>query len=381
MDGIFDENDTIPVQSFEEENSQKPYKKKKKMPTWLKAGIIAFVTTCVLAIPLIVVLVHLGKINFVNFDESTTQQEEQFDFDDETDDDDVERTEYDAKDIDWSSVASGSARYDKNVVNILLVGEDGKSTQGFRGNSDTMIIFTIDKNTKNIKMTSLMRDIYVQIPDHSDNKLNSAYASGGIPLLKQTIEENFKVAIDYSVVVQFDTFQKVIELLGGVDVEINEKEAAYINKSARNSSGNLTAGMQHLNGEQTMWFSRIRKISSDIYGRDDFGRTCRQRTVLSNLFDNFKDMDISQIVEIIDEILPYITTDMSSDVIITTAALVLSYNIDEIESLRIPMDRAFEYAKVTPAGYSKGIDVILINKYINENVNAMHQFIYGDTDY
>lgn len=363
------------------DKKEKKNKKKSKIPKWLKAGTIAFIVTCILCIPAIVVLVKLGKINKVDFNETTQVQDEIFDFSEDEDENDKDKNQYDALDLNWDNAVTGSTRYDENIVNILLVGTDSRSTQGYRGNSDTMIIFTIDKDNKNVKMTSIMRDLYVPIPGKSDNKINSAYSTGGVPLLKQTIENNFKVAIDYTVIVEFDTFKKVIELLGGVDIEINEKEAKNINKNTPKSCKQLVAGVQHLDAEQALWFSRIRKVSSDIYGSNDFGRTARQRAVLKSIYEEYKNLSIGEVSKLVDEIFPYITTDMSSETIITTAALVLSFGVEEIESFRIPMDRAFEAATVTPSGYKKGMSVLLINSYMKENVNAMHQFIYGNTDY
>ena len=368
------------VNDGDKENKSNKKKKKNKFPKWLKAGIIAFIVTCILCIPIIFVLVKLDKINKVDFDEITPAQEETFDFS-EGDSGDGNKNQYNAMDLNWENAVTGSTRYDKDIVNILLVGADSRSTSSYRGNSDTMIIFTIDKKNKNVKMTSIMRDLYVPIPGKNDNKINSAYSSGGVPLLKQTIEENFKVAIDYSVIVEFDTFKKVIELLGGVNIEINEKEAKNINKNTPKTCKQLKAGVQRLDADQALWFSRIRKVSSDIYGRDDFGRTARQRAVLTSIYEEYKTLSLNEVIKLVDEIFPYITTDMSSETIVTTAALVLSFDVEEIETFRLPMDRAFEAAKVTPVGYKKGMEVLLINNYMKENVNAMHQFIYGNTDY
>ena len=369
------------IEKKKKDKENKKNKKKSKIPKWFKAGAIAFIATCIICIPIIVVLVKLDKINKVDFNDTTHVQDEQFDFSEDDSEEDTNKNQYDALDLNWDNAVTGSTRYDENIVNILLVGTDSRSTQGYRGNSDTMIIFTIDKDNKNVKMTSIMRDLYVPIPGKSDNKINSAYSTGGVPLLKQTIESNFKVAIDYTVIVEFDTFKKVIELLGGVDIEINEKEAKNINKNTPKTCKQLVAGVQHLDAEQALWFSRIRKVSSDIYGSNDFGRTARQRAVLKSIYEEYKNLSVVEVSKLVDEIFPYITTDMSSETILTTAALVLSFGVDEIESFRIPMDRAFEAATVKPNGYKKGMSVLLINSYMKENVNAMHQFIYGNTNY
>lgn len=371
LDGVFDEDFE---ENFDDDDADKEVKR--KMPFWAKAGIIAFVVTCIVAVPVVFLLAKLGLI--YNDWSNTKEQDEEFEWVESIDPD---HTEYNMDEIDWSNAVQGSTRYDENVVNILLIGEDGQSDQGYRGNSDTMIIFTINKTEKTVKMTSLMRDLYIRIPEHSDNKINSAYCTGGVPLLKQTIEENFKVAIDYAIVVQFDTYKVIIDKLGGVDVEINEEEAEFINEKCASTGSNLTAGMQHLDGRQTLWFSRIRKISSDIYGENDFGRTARQRAVLTQIFDSYKDLSYTQIISIANDILPYIQTDMKPDTIIKCAALILSYKVNEIESLRIPIDGAYENAYVYFESVGMDLQVLVMNDFIEENVDAMHMFIYGNLLY
>lgn len=390
LDGIFDEeedeedeevdtdpdNELVDVDEDEEdEDYDEDEVDKKKMPKWLKYGLIAFLSTCIVA-PIIVFLwVWLGVYN--DFSDQK-EQDEQFDFKQSANPDDVV-VDYD--DIDWSNAISGSTRYDENVINILLLGEDGHSGQESRERSDTMIIVTINKNEKTVKMTSIMRDIFVKIPDHSDNKINSAYQTGGVDLIKKTIEENFKVAIDYTVIVQFDTFKAIIDELGGIDVEINEEEAAFINEKCESSGVVLPAGKVHLDGRHCLWFARIRKIDSDIYGNDDFGRTARQRTVLSQVFKKYKDLSYTQIASLAEACIPYIETDLDPKTIVKCIALVLSYKLDEIESLRIPMDGKYEFASVYYEPSNQYLDVIMINKFMEENIDAMHMFIYGDLLY
>ena len=127
-------------------------------------------------------------------------QKEKFDTSKQFKGEDIEVVE--ADEFNWD-VIKGDSTYDENVYNILLLGGDNAKTTGTRGNSDTIMIVSIDKNTKKIKVTSIMRDTYVQIPGYRDNKINSAFATGGVPLIKETIEENFKITIDSTVVLNY----------------------------------------------------------------------------------------------------------------------------------------------------------------------------------
>ena len=146
---------------------------------------------------------------------------------------------------------------DKNVTNILLIGCDNRGT-GASGRSDTMIIFSIDKRNRKIKMVSLLRDLYVPINGRQDNRLNAAYAYGGTKLLIDTIENNFKIKIDKYVRVSFQDFVNVVNRVGGVTVNLNEAEANIVKTEP---------GLRRLNGKQALTYARIRKIDSD------FGRT------------------------------------------------------------------------------------------------------------
>lgn len=352
--------------------------KKRKFPIWARALIAVVLVTCVISVPVIFLSMHLGLINYSDFSDTKEQQEE-FDIDDKESTKNPKATDINASDIDWGETLHGSSRYDENVINVLMIGVDEKSTATYRNRSDTIIVLSINKSDKSVKMSSFMRDLYVPIPGHSDNKINSAYQTGGVPLLKQTLEEDFKITIDYSVYVHFDTFITIIDLIGGLDIEINQKEAAFINKKAKTT--NLVEGINHMNGTQALWFSRIRKITSDIYGHDDFGRTCRQRTVINTIFKKYKDLSYTEMIDVIDKVLPYITTDMKTDDIIKCGALVLSYGLDEFQQFRVPIDNGYEEVNIHIPGYSKPLSAIGIDKFYKENLDALHMFIYGNTNY
>ena len=225
-----------------------------------------------------------------------------------------------------------------DIINILLIGQDTRNANK-KGLSDTMILVSVNTKTKKLVMTSFMRDLYVEIPSEKGGyykyRINSAYPVGGMELLDATLEHNFGVEIDNNVEVDFSGFQNVVDAMGGVDIELTKAEAYYLNTDPSFGLGRwkLKAGLNHLNGEQALAYSRIRKID------DDFVRTSRQRTVLNKLIEKVKTMSLTQILALAEEVIPLITTDMTNAEI-TEYILKLVPLLPElkVESLRIPLD-------------------------------------------
>ena len=370
-----------------ESNTKKAKAKKskfKKLPKWAQVACIVLICLAFVAGGSIVAYntVLAGLVNFKDFSEAE-EQEEQFDTEETLgDEEDVEVVE--AEDFNWD-IIKGSSKYDPNIYNILIVGGDNASTSGFRGNSDTLIIVSIDKNTKKIKLSSIMRDTYVPIPNHRDNKINSAFATGGVPLVKQTIEENFKITIDSTVVINYTTFKTVIEKLGGVDdVTINQKEANFINSETRKNGkrSNLSAGTVHLNATQALNFARIRKINSDIYGHDDFGRTARQRFILNQLFKKYKNLSYTELAKLATTVLGELEVDqtLKKDMFLLLQ-VVLKFNTESLDEFRLPIDDGYTFASVPIPGSGRNMSVVKIDDHLQENIDALHMFIYGDCDY
>ena len=190
------------------------------------------------------------------------------------------------------------------IVNILLIGQDRREGEA-RARSDSMILCTFNKKSKQIIMTSFLRDLYVPIPGHGSNRINAAYTLGGMELLNDTLEENFGIHIDGNVEVDFGHFAQIIDALGGVEMELRQDEADFINKETGSS---LSAGVQLMNGEQALMYSRIRKLDAD----GDFSRTDRQRKVMSALFSTYRNSGISTMLSLIKEIRPMLDTDIGS---------------------------------------------------------------------
>ena len=246
----------------------------------------------------------------------------------------------DENDINWGEDTGKVLETSENIVNIMLVGQDAREGWG-RSRSDSMILVTFNKSQKTITLPSFLRDLYVQIPGYQDNKMNSAYPVGGMELLGQTVETNFGVTVDGFVEVDFSHFADVIDLLGGVDLELRADEAAYINMTA--DTWGLTAGMQHLNGSQALQYSRIRHLDLD----SDFSRTGRQRKVINALIEKFRNTKLTTLMGLLDDLLPMITTDMTNAEIMDYATDLFPMLADcTIVSQRVPADGCYTTATI-----------------------------------
>ena len=225
----------------------------------------------------------------------------------------------------------------ENVVTILLLGADRRKNEPAR--TDTIILCTLNKTQKTITLTSLLRDMYVRIPGYKSNRINAPYVLGGATLLEDTLEYNFGIEIDGYVEVDFSHFAKLIDLLGGIELEVT----GGISKFIYSESGRVVrTGKQLLNGEEALHYSRYRGTAAG-----DLDRTNRQRVVLSTLLNEYKSKSMTELLGLLDDILPMVTTDLTEDEI-------LGYFMDffpmlsdaEIVSKRIPADDAFYGAKI-----------------------------------
>lgn len=231
----------------------------------------------------------------------------------------------------------------KDVVNVLLVGQDRRNGEG-RMHSDAMILCTINKKTKTLTMTSFMRDMWVYIPEHYNERINVPYMVGGFPLLNDTLEYNFGVKADYNFEIDFAGFMEAIDMVGGIDIELTQKEANYLNRRGNwdvesNQGWQLVEGVNHLSGSQALAYSRIRDIG------DDFERTSRQRIVLNTLIEKAKTLNAKQLYDLVKGVTPMLTTDMKDSEIMALAIEMMPMLTDlEIVSQRIPADGEFSFA-------------------------------------
>ena len=246
----------------------------------------------------------------------------------------------DENDVNWGSGEGQLIETSGDIVNIMLIGQDARDG-AVRARSDTMILVTFNKNTKTITMTSFLRDLYVKIPGYGENKMNAAYAFGGMNLLDKTLEQNFGVRVDGYVEVNFSRFAEVIDLLGGVDMELRQDEAATVNLMTERYE--LGKGMVHMDGEQALAYSRIRHLDADA----DFSRTNRQRKVVNALIEKFRNTKLTTLMGLMDDLLPMIATDMSNAELIDLAVDLFPMLAEcTIVSQRIPADGAFSMATI-----------------------------------
>ncbi len=225
-----------------------------------------------------------------------------------------------------------TGKKDKEIINILLIGKDISNGEN-KSRSDSMIIATINKKSNSIKLTSLMRDMYLEIPGYPDNRINAAYALGGMDLLTSTITQNFHVEIDGCVEVDFAGFEQIIDKIDGVDIELNRDEAYYLSTISRRS---FKTGSNNLMGEEALNYARIRYI-----GHDDYERTERQRKVLVSAFNKLKGSDLKTLLDVADDILPLVSTNLTNTQILSLATNVVLMNTSNVETYRIPADGAF----------------------------------------
>lgn len=251
------------------------------------------------------------------------------------------------------------------IMNILLIGAD-RNKDGSNGRSDIMMLASIDQKNKSLRLVSFMRDLYLDIPSVGYERLNATFAYGGAALTMQTIENYFRVNIDHYIQTDFQNFELIIEKMGGVDVELSEAEAAYMNKE---KGWDLEAGVQHLNAEEALYFSRIRDLDSD------FGRTGRQRQMILCMLDTFKKMNLIDMAGVVADYLPYVTTDLSNSDLIGLASLVPDYSNYTVETMYVPYKGTYENIEVDLHG-SKGNQVLKPD--VEANAALLRKFLYGN---
>jgi LCP family protein required for cell wall assembly len=263
----------------------------------------------------------------------------------------------------------------KYISNILLIG-----VETFEGaqNTDTMIIASLDSKNNVIKLTSLMRDLYVEIPGYKNNKLNAVYAKDGINLLYDTIETNFGLTMDGYVLVDFNDFEQIIDYLGGIDIELTRKEAEYLRTTNYISNPEyryVEQGVQHMNGNQVLGYCRIRKVSTKTES-SDFGRTQRQRIVLEAIFEKLRKKNVLQLGLIMNTIISNI--DIKTDITKTDYNSYLQQAValekNEIKTFRVPKDDSYNSERVLIGRYNQEV---LVPKSWEDTETMIHDFIYG----
>lgn len=276
----------------------------------------------------------------------------------------------DTKDVKGNPLMS-----DRDVLNVLLVGLDNRADTVEGGRSDSMIILSINQKTKRIIMTSIMRDTYLQIPDHGSNRLNAAYAFGGMNLLISTIQRNFDIKIDKYATVDFAKFMDIIDKLGGVNIDVDDNEIPVLNSYLQEinvltktpeGTDYLTSGGKNLKltGRQALAYSRIRYV-----GNGDFGRTQRQRIVLDAVFSKMKTQNILQLTSILNMLMPDITTDLTQDELKGIVYNSLTYKGYETVQNRIPIDGSYKDVTIN--------SMAVLQVDFDKNIQSIKSVIYG----
>ena len=257
--------------------------------------------------------------------------------------------------------------------NIALFGIDSRDSSLGRGNrSDCIIIASINNETKEVKLISVYRDTYVNIEGHDLDKITHAYSYGEAPLALKTLNENFDLNITEFATVNFDAVAEAINALGGVTIDVQQDELQYINQYIEATSETTgisservtSAGTQTLDGVQAVAYSRIRYTEGGDYKRAE-----RMRTVVEAMVEKFKTKNISEMNQIIDQILPEVYTNITSSDIFSLLPSIASFKVTDsigwpYETRGITLDRWY------------GVPVTL-----ESNVQRLHQEAFGETDY
>lgn len=262
------------------------------------------------------------------------------------------------------------------VVNILLMGVDRRGKTG-NSRSDTMLIATLDKKNQRLKLTSLMRDMYVPIPGKGENRINSACATGGPGLVMETINENFQLDIQNYVLVDFRMFEKIVDQLGGITIDMSKGEVAEANdciaglnkqrgESLRSGFIKQRGGEVTLTGKQALGYCRIRH-----FGNGDYARTSRQYKVLQAIFQVFKSAGAIKQTEILYDLLPMVETNLTSTQILSLATQSLGVAQADIMHFRLPTEGTYRAKSI------RGMSVLLPD--IPKNTTALNDFLYNAT--
>ena len=239
----------------------------------------------------------------------------------------------------------------ENITNILLLGIDNEENA-----SDAMMVFSLDKDTNTAKLTSIMRDLSVDLgPNAQKHKINYAYNVGGVEESVKVVNREFDLDINKYVKVSFDGLVDVIDYIGGININITESERKIIGVS---KSGNVT-----LNGKQALAYSRIRKIDND------YQRTSRQRKVLMAIFNKAKSISVSSYPKALADLSSNVETNLSTFELLDLAKAVMSLSSDDLEGFRIPIDGT------SHDSMDKGIYYLEWDRAANKK--AIHDFIYG----
>lgn len=262
----------------------------------------------------------------------------------------------------------------ENYITIAIFGGDSREGELEAGtHADTIMVASVDKETKEIKIVSIYRDLLTKQLDRKFNKANHAYYSGGPLEAVNMLNQNFDLDIQDYVTVDFKAMADAVDLFGGIEVEVTEAEAEelnnYVDETAMvtgKKSQHIKAGIQTLDGVQTVTYARIRKNVGD-----DYKRTERQRVVVEKLMEKVKDTDLSTLNEMIDTVFPQVSTSFKLKELLQLATGVLEYNLGETSGY--PFEKTDDMIK--------GVGSVVVPVDAMKNIKELHKFLYPKEEY
>lgn len=266
-----------------------------------------------------------------------------------------------------ANVIESELAYDQDVINILLIGADKRESESAIGRSDSTMIATMDVKNGKLKLTTLMRDMYIEIPGHGMNKFNAAYAFGGPKLTYETLANSFDIKLDGYVVVDMKIFRDVVDQIGGVEMELTEQEALYLQSAyatSKHGETEVVAGLNTLTGYQALAYSRIRQ---DVTG--DFGRTDRQRKVLMSIYEKVMSLPLTDLTNLVFNSLEKVTTDLDEARVRSLLTKVIQMGTVEIEQHRIPLEGTYDTGR-------NSVGWVIYPDY-ETNKAALQYFLFG----
>ena len=365
------ENDLVDISSGASQNKRKPTKKRGAI---IAVKVISYVLSSIFLLAGLVIVVGysyytntLNKINYKDLDNKVVV----------TPDKNNEESEDEEPEILVLDYERGDLLSDPYVLNIMLFGADQYGNEGL---SDSMILLSIDNRHEKIKMTSFLRDTYISIPGHWSSKLNAAYAYGGAELSIATIESNYGIRVDRYAIVNFETFKEIVDIMGGVDIELTQDEIYYINDQITQNGQSeylpwdTQEGIVHLNGQQALWYSRNRGgyVNGTEYSGSDWDRVERQRKFLNAVIDDMSSASLTELVDIVNAVGPNVTTNIKNSELTSLVAGAPNYLKYKVEQVSIPTDGTWGY------GFNEAGSVILVNDWDRARYD-LAKFIYEDS--
>ena len=365
------ENDLVDISSGASQKKRKPTKKRGAI---IAVKVISYVLSSIFLLAGLVIVVGysyytntLNKINYKDLDNKVVV----------TPDKNNEESEDKEPEILVLDYERGDLLSDPYVLNIMLFGADQYGNEGL---SDSMILLSIDNRHEKIKMTSFLRDTYISIPGHWSSKLNAAYAYGGAELSIATIESNYGIRVDRYAIVNFETFKEIVDIMGGVDIELTQDEIYYINDQITQNGQSeylpwdTQEGIVHLNGQQALWYSRNRGgyVNGTEYSGSDWDRVERQRKFLNAVIDDMSSASLTELVDIVNAVGPNVTTNIKNSELTSLVAGAPNYLKYKVEQVSIPTDGTWGY------GFNEAGSVILVNDWDRARYD-LAKFIYEDS--